>query len=557
MNLTHIIMLMKRTLIALNSLWMWTARLSTLCFLGFYLLITPARAEWAKMSPSVPSAETIVDLASCQNTPNCFYAATAHQIFRFENNQWQKTTLTLPPDESIVRMRTFSRTSHLWIQTRESIFCLDPSSGKATKVYSATDPEKYPLSFSAGSKNIWIGTSSGIWASQNSGKSWSKRSDLADHLSVSLLFESSIGLFFSANGEWRVSEEASPQTLIKNFSFTDQPEEDSAVSSHPEEDARPYEAQAFFDFIETEENFYLASAKGVFQSRNGFDWQLLPGSGLRAQPLSRLGWDQKNKRLFGISSEGFFVFDTEKQSWISQNNGLAKTDMRAALLIFPNVQPVAANSEGLWAWKETSLVNHVAPENAVLFNELIRLEPSARDIHKQVIRYSDTGNEKIKRWHAESRLASLLPAFSLGKDWGTSNNIDLDRAGTGDPDRFIHGPWNKDRGADLDLSWSLGDFIFSSNQTSIDSRAKLNVDLRNDLLAEATRLYYERRRLQAETLRDPAPDEQAHLDRLLRIDELTSLLDALTNGFLSNKLEFIYNAHPELEEIWKYKKLKT
>jgi hypothetical protein len=145
-----------------------------------------------------------------------------------------------------------------------------------------------------------------------------------------------------------------------------------------------------------------------------------------------------------------------------------------------------------------------------------------------------------------------MPNLSLGKDWGSSNNVDLDRAGTSDPDRFINGPWNKDRGADIDLSWDLGDFIFSTSQTSIDSRAKLMVDLRNDLLSEATRLFYERRRLQAETLHDPAPDEKTHLDRLLRIDELTSLLDALTGGWLSEKLESIYKLNIPLEEIWKY-----
>jgi len=56
---------------------------------------------------------------------------------------------------------------------------------------------------------------------------------------------------------------------------------------------------------------------------------------------------------------------------------------------------------------------------------------------------------------------------------------------------------------DVGASWHLSDFIWSSNQTSIDSREKLMVELRNDLAAEANRIYFERRRLQMESMFNP------------------------------------------------------
>ena len=40
--------------------------------------------------------------------------------------------------------------------------------------------------------------------------------------------------------------------------------------------------------------------------------------------------------------------------------------------------------------------------------------------------------------------------------------------------------------------------IFSTEQTSIDVRSRLMVQLRDDILDEVTRLYFERRRLQLE-----------------------------------------------------------
>ena len=78
------------------------------------------------------------------------------------------------------------------------------------------------------------------------------------------------------------------------------------------------------------------------------------------------------------------------------------------------------------------------------------------------------------------------------------------------------------------------------------------VELRNDLLAEATRIYYERRRLQLEIVFAPAAAERDHFERLIRMDELTSLLDGMTNGFMNERLEKLYEEHGELKVLWEY-----
>ncbi len=78
------------------------------------------------------------------------------------------------------------------------------------------------------------------------------------------------------------------------------------------------------------------------------------------------------------------------------------------------------------------------------------------------------------------------------------------------------------------------------------------VELRNDLVSEATRVYYERRRLQMEIILSPAATESDHLEKLLRMDELTSLLDGMTDGFFTSRLEEMYDAKPELKGLWEY-----
>src|SRR5439155_8132139 len=108
-------------------------------------------------------------------------------------------------------------------------------------------------------------------------------------------------------------------------------------------------------------------------------------------------------------------------------------------------------------------------EKTSLFQKLLMLEPSPREIQRRTVQYSDTDISKIKRWHAESRLAALMPSLSLGKDVYRANNLDIDRGGTNDHDVFIEGPADRHRSASTNISWDLGNFIFSSSQTSIDS----------------------------------------------------------------------------------------
>jgi NifB/MoaA-like Fe-S oxidoreductase len=141
-----------------------------------------------------------------------------------------------------------------------------------------------------------------------------------------------------------------------------------------------------------------------------------------------------------------------------------------------------------------------------------------------------------------------LPTFSFGK------NLDRNTSVSTYSGKFITGPEDVSKGWDAGVDWDLGNVIYSSDQTSIDSREKLMVELRNDLLSEATRIYYERRRLQIDLVFMPPVSEQEHLENLLRVDELTALLDGMTNGFFSKRLERIYEERPALNRLWAYLK---
>ena len=63
------------------------------------------------------------------------------------------------------------------------------------------------------------------------------------------------------------------------------------------------------------------------------------------------------------------------------------------------------------------------------------------------------------------------------------------------------------------------------------------VQLRDDIVDEVTRAYFERRRLQVRLLTDPPGDQQALLDQELRLQELTALIDGLTGGQFSQRMK--------------------
>jgi len=59
------------------------------------------------------------------------------------------------------------------------------------------------------------------------------------------------------------------------------------------------------------------------------------------------------------------------------------------------------------------------------------------------------------------------------------------------------------------------------------------VELREDLLNEVTRLYFERRRVQISLGLNDAVDVQGKIEAEMRISELTALIDASTGGEFS------------------------
>ncbi|MEE2786935.1 MAG: hypothetical protein VX589_06315 [Myxococcota bacterium] len=85
------------------------------------------------------------------------------------------------------------------------------------------------------------------------------------------------------------------------------------------------------------------------------------------------------------------------------------------------------------------------------------------------------------------------------------------------------------REVQVGVRWDLPLLVFNSEVLDVGSLAILQ----EGVLKEVTRLYYTRRRLQIDLILNPPTNQATRLSKELRIDELTSTLDAMTDNLFS------------------------
>jgi hypothetical protein len=139
-------------------------------------------------------------------------------------------------------------------------------------------------------------------------------------------------------------------------------------------------------------------------------------------------------------------------------------------------------------------------------------------------------------WRRQAARRAFLPKIStsVSRDtsdlwhWETGSST---RAGD---DALVRG--KEVIGWDITLSWDLTELIWNNDQTSIDVRSRLMVQLRDDILDEVNKLYFERLRLKLELDNLAIEEKKKMMEKELRIQELTASLDGLTGGYFSQTI---------------------
>jgi len=415
-------------------------------------------------------------------------------------------------------------------------------------------------------KTFYLGTEGGLFVSRDDGKAWKKETnELAhqlihgletDHENNELFIATEKGLYRSLPHRNRLDR----IYVTKRQTNSEEIDLDSEVADDPdlEISTRHDQVQTIIVIHHPLSVIAIGTQNGVLVSEDeGNHWERLPLSGLQNTNVLDLVYSAKENSFFAATEKGVYFYDRSGKHWKELHEGLPSAQINRLVLVSSEPEILyAATNQGVYQIKIEIGLNYpeltpVLPqERWNLASALFRSEPTVGMIQKQAIHYANVSNWKTKRWQWTSRFRALVPSFSVGKKFSKNDNIDIDRGGTTDPDKFIFGPADKTQSLDFGLNWDLSDLIWNSYQTSIDSREKLMVELRDDILSEVTRLYFERRRTQAEFILKPPTDPLDRTNQLLRIDELTANLDALTGGFFVKQLNQLYAQHPEFQELW-------
>ncbi len=535
---------------------------------------------WERIRP--PAASEFTSVIAHPFDSGKLIAASRREIFvGTGDTSWQKLSFNSGGRSDVERLLFFEEDpSAIFALTQTGVLRVDLETGLGREIFRAQGAGKAALSLALSPRepeHWFLGTEHGLFETDDAGKTWFRFHRFPERVRIPLVRFVGTSLFVATRERLYVSQDLAHFRPVFSLLSGDDAEfleieEQEAVARNGGEAVvadggeESSSSPRFFELTGTTGTFpagpglvWLASQKGVFESRDGGGrWSLLSRSGLQDSQIQHLVYAPRAGQLFAGTLRGVYLYLPEANRWQEIFKGLARPETKSLAVVAGSPETlIAVTGDGLMRYSiidgvQTGAEAPFRADNLRLFHELIQREPTALQVQKEVVRYANLGNGKIKRWHAESRLASLLPNFSFGRDISKANNVDIDRGSTSESDRFILGPEDIDKGWDANVSWDVGDLLWSSNQTSIDSRDKLMVELRNDLLAEAIRIYYERRRLQTEIVFSPAPSERDHLERLLRIDELTALLDGMTEGFMSRRLEQIYEESPHFRHLWEF-----
>ena len=166
-------------------------------------------------------------------------------------------------------------------------------------------------------------------------------------------------------------------------------------------------------------------------------------------------------------------------------------------------------------------------------------EPDVRKTQALAMAYTKTNPELVDGWLSASRSAYLLPKMNLQyeKELDSFSDFVYEASDANNPDAIL----DESRAEDDDkyvvrLEWRLDKLVMSSEQIRVINEAQDIVKLRDKVLDEVTRLYFDRRRLQVDLLLAPPSDMRAQIESELRLQELTANLDALTGGAFSASL---------------------
>lgn len=512
--------------------------------------VPTADAQWQKVESPAEIDLHRVSADPCRE--GGLYAASQRRLYERggEGARWKRLLTVKGTDNRITHVLADPR-----VDGRVYVASLDGLSWRRAR---GADWQAVPLAGASGSREVtavapaepdgeavYIGTKSGLYR-------WDPRGDAPDR--VEEIGRAAVrGALTSAQGACVLTDEGVYRSKFESgqwskvYSEVTAEEEPTSLEQYDiEEFAAATSGPDAIAYLGARDSWWAANRSKIVAGGTGDDaWSRIPEAGPGAGDVKAIA--ASSSTYYVATGQGMRRWSEESLSFEPVNDGLDTLDVR--WVSYEARQDVlhAATPAGLYRWVHPEAEAVLLPGPAAqagrdamaAAKEVLarfRHEPTVLEIQQAAVRYAEVHPDKIKRWREAAARKACLPTLSLSGGIDSDENVDIDRGGTNDPDTFIIGPNERSFDWSVGLSWNLGEWIWNDDQTSIDVRSRLMVELREEILSEVTHLYFERRKLQAELALAPARDLPILVEKELRLQELTASIDALTDGYLSERL---------------------
>jgi len=381
---------------------------------------------------------------------------------------------------------------------------------------------------------IYLGSRGGLFISRDNARTWKKEEGIVGSCSISSLDVDlrkgyiyavcAQGAFKSIcpNGRWE-------RIFITHSNETGDESTEDKPQESPEEESIKSIRYISVDY-RIPGKVYLATSKGLYLSRDsGVEWEFLSDYGLLTKDINKIVISKRSEPYI-LSRSGVFVFRNER--WQELSLRLTAGEIRSLFLGSGN-NLYAACEKGLFRLK-TDIQKNDSNNSTASYPQK---EPSIKEVQQAAIKYAEVEPEKIARWRKQAAIKAILPQVSAGIDRNTSDLWHWESGSTTKADDDVLRKGDDSLGWDVRITWDLGELIWNEAQTSIDVRSKLMVQLRNDILDEVNKLYFERIRVKTELDNASIEERGKTPDKELRFQELTASLDGLTGGYFSQHLK--------------------
>ncbi len=419
----------------------------------------------------------------------------------------------------------------IYVGTDNGLFLTDSAGESWKRINIGWGAKKIINAIFVRSGHIYLATQGGLYISDDGGTRWSRSHGIAGKRPIlsaavdssAIYITSSEGLLRSLDGgrSWETIKAGYPDDRTIEDFMDDRKIESFSINCIALSSKYPG-------------RLYIGTNDGIyFKERDSSVFKRFIDEGLTDKKILYITESRSEPyTLYAIAKNRVYYFD---ESW--NQFALPRYLGRPRSIDFntKNDRPaLVATDRGLFRKEVLESACEISRLETTAICNYFKTEPSIHEVQEEAIEYAEVHPYKIASWRRRANISAVLPRLSFGIDRSSSDGIHWD-AGQ-NPDIWVTGPENENTGWDITFTWDLSELIWNGDQTLIDVRSKLMVQLRDDILDEVTSYYYERRRLQIDLLEAPPNDTRSRLKKELRVQELAANIDALTGGYFSHQL---------------------